>query len=62
MGQVLAGNGWLIDQFLHDNINTRTDEYGGNVENRSRLALEVVEAVAEIVGYQRIGIRLSPFS
>jgi 2,4-dienoyl-CoA reductase-like NADH-dependent reductase (Old Yellow Enzyme family) len=58
----LGGNGWLIDQFLHDNINIRTDEYGGTIENRSQFALEVVEAVAEVVGYQRIGIRLSPFS
>jgi 2,4-dienoyl-CoA reductase-like NADH-dependent reductase (Old Yellow Enzyme family) len=60
--QILAGNGWLIDQFLHDNINKRTDEYGGTVENRSRFGLEVVDAVAEVVGYQRVGIRISPFS
>ncbi|KAK5061598.1 hypothetical protein LTR84_008142 [Exophiala bonariae] len=60
--EILAGNGWLIDQFLHDNINKRNDDYGGSIENRSRFALEVVEAVAEAVGYQRIGIRLSPFS
>jgi 2,4-dienoyl-CoA reductase-like NADH-dependent reductase (Old Yellow Enzyme family) len=58
----LAGNGFLLDQFLHDNINQRTDEYGGSVENRSRFVLEVVDAVAEVVGYQRIGVRVSPFS
>ncbi|KAJ5209100.1 hypothetical protein N7449_003479 [Penicillium cf. viridicatum] len=60
--EVLAGNGFLLDQFLHDNINQRTDEYGGSVENRSRFVLEVVDAVAEVVGYQRIGVRVSPFS
>ncbi|KAH7378868.1 12-oxophytodienoate reductase [Cadophora sp. MPI-SDFR-AT-0126] len=60
--EVLAGNGFLLDQFLHDNINQRTDIYGGSVENRSRFPLEVVDAVADIVGYQRIGVRLSPFS
>ncbi|PMD29848.1 12-oxophytodienoate reductase [Hyaloscypha variabilis F] len=48
--EILGGNGWLIDQFLHDNINIRTDEYGQTIENRSRFALEVVEAIAEVMG------------
>lgn len=60
--KILAGNGFLLDQFLHDNINQRTDQYGSSVENRSRLVLEVVDAVADVFGYQRIGVRMSPFS
>lgn len=52
----------MLDQFLHDNINQRTDQYGGSVENRSRFVLEVVDSVSQIFGYQRIGVRLSPFS
>ncbi|KAF9767955.1 hypothetical protein IL306_014807 [Fusarium sp. DS 682] len=60
--EILSGNGFLLDQFLHDNINQRTDKYGGSVENRSRFTLEIVDAVAEVFGYQRIGVRLSPFS
>ncbi|UPK93338.1 hypothetical protein LCI18_004273 [Fusarium solani-melongenae] len=60
--EILAGNGFLLDQFLHDNINQRIDQYGGTIENRSRFILEVVDAVAEVFGYQRIGVRLSPFS
>ncbi|KAH6670305.1 12-oxophytodienoate reductase [Plectosphaerella plurivora] len=60
--EILAGNGFLLDQFLHDNVNQRTDEYGGSIENRSRFPLEIVDAVAEVVGYQRVGVRLSPFS
>ncbi|KAF2848031.1 12-oxophytodienoate reductase [Plenodomus tracheiphilus IPT5] len=54
--ELLAGNGFLLDQFLHDNINQRADQYGGSVENRSRFVLEVVDAVAVVVGYQRIGV------
>jgi 2,4-dienoyl-CoA reductase-like NADH-dependent reductase (Old Yellow Enzyme family) len=60
--QVLAGNGFLLDQFLQDNVYQRNDEYGGSVENRSRFVLEVVDAVAEVAGYQRVGVRVSPFS
>ncbi|KAH7361534.1 hypothetical protein B0T11DRAFT_226116, partial [Plectosphaerella cucumerina] len=60
--EVIAGNGFLLDQFLQDNVNQRDDEYGGSVENRSRFVLEVVDAVAEVVGYQRVGVRVSPFS
>jgi len=52
--------GYLIDQFLQDGSNQRTDEYGGSIENRSRFALEVVEAVASVWGGDRVGIKLSP--
>jgi N-ethylmaleimide reductase len=44
-----SGNGYLLDQFLQDGSNKRTDSYGGSIENRSRLLLEVVEVVAETV-------------
>ncbi|RMD39492.1 hypothetical protein DV735_g5639, partial [Chaetothyriales sp. CBS 134920] len=60
--EILSGNGFLLDQFLHDNINQRTDQYGGSIENRSRFVLEVVDDIAQVVGYQKIGVRLSPFS
>ncbi|KAJ4289449.1 hypothetical protein N0V88_006929 [Collariella sp. IMI 366227] len=60
--EIHAANGYLIDQFLQDTCNKRTDGYGGSVENRSRFALEVVEAVVEAVGAERTGIRFSPFS
>ena len=52
--------GYLIDQFLQDGSNQRTDEYGGSIENRSRFLLEVVEAVASVWGTDRVGIKLSP--
>lgn len=52
--------GYLIDQFLQDGSNQRTDEYGGSVENRARFLLEVVQAVSEVWGADRVGIKLSP--
>lgn len=52
--------GYLIDQFLQDGSNQRTDEYGGSIENRARFLLEVVEAVASVWGANRVGIKLSP--
>ncbi len=58
--QVHGANGYLIDQFLRDNANHRTDEYGGSPENRIRLMREVVERVASIAGADRTSIRLSP--
>ncbi len=60
--EIHAANGYLIDQFLRDTSNTRTDAYGGSVENRVRLLREVVAAVAEVMGAGRVGVRLSPFS
>ena len=52
--------GYLIDQFLQDGSNQRTDEYGGPIENRARFLLEVVEAVSSVWGADRVGIKLSP--
>lgn len=58
--QIHAANGQLLDQFLRDSSNLRTDEYGGSVENRIRLLEQVTRAVAEAVGPQRTAVRLSP--
>ncbi|KAM0911717.1 hypothetical protein ACQ4PT_013317 [Festuca glaucescens] len=60
--EIHGANGYLIEQFLKDSSNDRTDEYGGSLENRSRFALEVVDAVVKEVGGHRVGIRLSPFT
>lgn len=58
--QVHAANGYLIDQFLRDNSNFRTDEYGGSIENRVRLLREVTQALADAIGADRVSVRLSP--
>ena len=58
--EVHGANGYLLDQFLRDGTNHRDDNYGGSIENRSRLLLEVVEAVTTIWGANRVGVRLSP--
>jgi N-ethylmaleimide reductase len=58
--EVHSANSYLLDQFLRDSTNQRKDEYGGTIENRTRLTLEVTEAVAKIWGHDRVGIRLSP--
>ena len=58
--QIHAANGYLVDQFLRDGTNLRTDEYGGPIENRLRFLREVVEAVSSEAGIGRTGIRLSP--
>jgi N-ethylmaleimide reductase len=58
--EVHAANGYLIDQFLRNATNKRADRYGGGVENRSRLLMEVVDAVAAAVGSERVGVRISP--
>lgn len=60
--EVHAGNGYLLDQFLRSSTNQRTDAYGGSVENRARLLLEVLEAVCAAIGSERVGVRLSPVS
>jgi N-ethylmaleimide reductase len=60
--EVHAANGYLIDQFLRDGTNKRTDRYGGSVENRLRFLLEVTEAVTAVWGGERTGLRLSPVS
>ena len=58
--QIHAANGYLIDQFLRDGTNHRTDAYGGAIENRVRLLREVTRAVAGVAGPERTGVRLSP--
>ena len=58
--EIHGANGYLVDQFLRDGANQRTDAYGGSIENRCRFALEVVDAVVAEIGAGRVGIRLSP--
>src|SRR5712675_1265611 len=55
-----AGNGYLVDQFLQDRSNRRTDAYGGSIENRSRFLLEVVEAIASVWGGDHVAVRIAP--
>src|SRR4030088_1115959 len=55
-----GANGYLLDEFLQDSTNKRTDEYGGSIENRARLMLEAVDAVVSVWGPQRVGLHLSP--
>ncbi|WP_048862569.1 alkene reductase [Acidisphaera rubrifaciens] len=59
--EVHGANGYLLEQFLQSRTNRRTDAYGGSIGNRARLLLEVVEAVAGVLGLTRVGVRLSPF-
>jgi N-ethylmaleimide reductase len=58
--EIHGANGYLLDQFLRDGINQRTDAYGGSIENRARLLLEATEAIVKEIGAERTGIRLSP--
>ncbi|MBD5770733.1 alkene reductase [Marinomonas colpomeniae] len=60
--EIHGANGYLIDQFLRDSANQRTDEYGGSFENRTRFLTEVIEAVTEVMGSGRVGLRLSPLN
>lgn len=60
--EIHAANGYLVDQFLQDVSNTRTDRWGGSVANRARFALEVTRAIVDAIGADRTAIRLSPFS
>ncbi|RPF09817.1 N-ethylmaleimide reductase [Vibrio crassostreae] len=57
-----AANGYLINQFIDSEANNRTDEYGGSTENRLRFLGEVVEAMVEAIGADRVGVRLAPFT
>ncbi|MEE9404763.1 MAG: alkene reductase [Algisphaera sp.] len=59
--EIHGANGYLLDQFLRSNANTRTDTYGGSQENRVRLLTEVTQAVIDEIGAEKTGIRLSPF-
>lgn len=58
--EVHAANGYLLDQFLRDGSNHRQDQYGGSIENRSRFLHEVVQAVVDTIGADKVGVRLSP--
>ncbi|KAK9447801.1 uncharacterized protein V1518DRAFT_420461 [Limtongia smithiae] len=60
--EVHGAHGYLVDQFIQDVSNKRTDAYGGSVENRARFALEIVDKVAAAIGEDKTAIRLSPFS
>lgn len=59
--EVHGANGYLIEQFLQSHSNLRTDRYGGSIENRVRFLMEVTEAVVEVWGADRVGVRLSPY-
>jgi N-ethylmaleimide reductase len=59
--EVHGANGYLLDQFLQSGSNQRTDRYGGSIENRARLLLEVVDATIKVWGNGRVGVRLSPY-
>lgn len=60
--EIHGANGYLVDQFIRDGANQRSDEYGGSIENRCRFALEVVDACVAEIGAGRVGIRLSPLT
>ncbi|KAF4969182.1 hypothetical protein FSARC_3558 [Fusarium sarcochroum] len=60
--EIHVANGYLLDQFIQDVSNQRNDEYGGNVENRSRLIKEIMNTVIQEIGPERVGLRLSPWS
>jgi N-ethylmaleimide reductase len=57
-----GANGYLLEQFLNPNVNNRTDQYGGDLVNRTRLIVEITEAIAAAIGPDKVGIRFSPFS
>lgn len=58
--EIHGANGYLIDQFLQDGTNKRTDQYGGSIENRARLALEITDAVISVWGADRVGYHIAP--
>jgi len=59
--EVHGANGYLLEQFLQSRSNLRTDRYGGSIENRARLLMEVTQAVVDVWGADRVGVRLSPY-
>ena len=59
--EIHGANGYLIEQFLQSRTNRRTDRYGGRIENRARFLMEIVRAVIEVWGANRVGVRLSPY-
>ncbi|KAJ6360604.1 hypothetical protein OIU77_004593 [Salix suchowensis] len=58
--EIHGAHGFLIDQFMKDQVNDRTDHYGGSLENHCRFSLEIVEATVNEIGSDKVGIRLSP--
>lgn len=60
--EIHGANTYLLEQFLRDSVNDRVGPYGGSIENRARLLLEVVRAVSEVIGAGRVGVRLSPMT
>jgi N-ethylmaleimide reductase len=60
--EIHAANGYLPEQFLNPNVNDRADEYGGSLVNRSRFVVTVAKKIAEAIGKEKVGIRISPFS
>ncbi|KAG6408718.1 hypothetical protein SASPL_131739 [Salvia splendens] len=60
--EIHGANSYLIEQFMKDQVNDRTDEFGGTLENRCCFALEVAEAMIDEIGAERVGMRLSPYS
>jgi N-ethylmaleimide reductase len=59
--EIRGANGYLLEQFLQSHTNLRTDRYGGGIENRARLLMEITQAVIEVRGASRVGVRLSPY-
>jgi len=59
--EIHSANGYLLEQFLSDNVNRRQDQYGGSIENRSRIIFEVIDAVLQVFPPHRVGIRFSPW-
>ena len=59
--EIHGANGYLIEQFLQSHTNLRTDRYGGGIENRARLLMEITQAAIEVWGANRVGVRLSPY-
>jgi len=60
--EIHAANGYLLEQFLHDNVNRRTDAYGGSIEKRIKFPMDVIKAVTSAIGADKTGIRLSPYN
>lgn len=60
--EVQGGNGYLFDQFLNGGLNTRSDRYGGSIENRLRLILQTVDGLSQAIGARNVGVRISPFA
>ncbi len=57
-----GANGYILEQSLNPHVNTRTDDYGGSIEKRSRLVLEIAEKIAGAIGPEKVGLRISPYS